>query len=159
MNEATDKLSRLHRSHAARGRCPSADALGRLAAGRTWPWQRAGIVAHLGECCDCADDYRALRAAAPGIARALTEVEQPRTSASTFLSGGALAAAMVGAVALGVVLIVDRPTSENAATETGLLFASQFEPGAGDQRSDAREDRLFGSDFGEPNAAERRRNG
>jgi hypothetical protein len=149
MNERSDNLSRLHRrSTTARG-CPSAEALGALAAGRAWPWQRRRLAAHLGGCRECADDYRALLVARPGLQAALDEagaVHGP--SGPAIRTGGALAAAAVGAAALGIALLADAPAPQ-PAPEPGVLFASQFEPRSGAERSAGGDDRLFGSDFGD----------
>lgn len=148
MDECSDNLSRLHRRSTSARSCPPAEALGALAAGRAWPWQRRRLAAHLGGCSDCADDYRALLVARPGLQAALDEagaVQGPNGPA--IRTGGALAVAAVGVVALGIALLADRPAPQ-PGPETGVLFASQFEPRPGAGRSAHGDDRLFGSDFG-----------
>jgi hypothetical protein len=149
-NEPTDNLSPLYRRSATRSACPSAERLAALAAGHAWPWQRRRVVAHLAGCADCADDFRALLLARPGLQSALADAgaESARVS-PTVRAGGALLAAAVGVLALGVVLFDGRSAP---APEPGVLFASQFEPRPGSESAASKDDQLFGSDFGDKHA-------
>lgn len=149
MSGRFDNLGRLHRRSAAGGDCPSGAALSTLAAGRAWPWQRRRLVRHLGGCADCADDYRALLIARPGLQQALAEAgDGAQGGAASILRGGALVAAAVGALALVTVLVVD-PDGTEPAQESSVLFASEFEPGPRADGEGPPDEALFRSDFGD----------
>ena len=136
------------------GDCPTAESLARLAAGRAWPWQRRRLTDHLGRCSACADDYRVLAAARDGLIGVL-EAHAGASShgAAAWLRPGLAAAALAGVVALGIAVLVetagpgpwsdaDRLASHDAAADHGRPPAPA-------------EDRVFKSDFGEPESAER----
>ena len=138
------------------GDCPSAEQLSALATGRLWPWQRRRLVAHLGRCSSCAADFQILARLRHSLESAL---EGPRSATSsrrpvpTFVSGLAGAAAFA-VMALGVVAWIDHsPNGPGATAETDVIFANRFEPAA--DAAERRDDTLFKSDFGGPNAEPR----
>lgn len=147
MNEFTEKLMSLHR-RATPGaeRCPAAERLARLAAGSVWPWQRSRLVRHLGECSDCADDYRTLLAARDGLS---AELGLDAGKAPASLASGVATAAALGLVVL-VAAVVFEPNGHQSAPrfETDTIFASNFGLAEAERRSDAATgDVLFRSDF------------
>lgn len=130
--------------------CPPADSLANLAAGRTWPWQRRRLVEHLAHCSDCADDYRVLTSARGGLVTALEgQAHSGDAVAAGWLRTGLIGAAALVVVALSVSVLVqtDAPTP---ASGHGVLFASEFERGPYTVQRQALPERLFTSDFGEP---------
>lgn len=148
MKDFQDRYSPMFRA-AARdpGHCPPAGSLAVLAAGRAWPWQRRRLVDHLSHCSDCADDYRVLTAARGGLVTALEDqVHAGEGFAAGWVRPGLAVAATMAVVALGVSVLVET----DAPTERGMLFASEFEPGPRSTPSNAQPERLFTSDFGEP---------
>jgi hypothetical protein len=149
MSERFENLGRLHRRSASGGDCPSGESLSALAAGRAWPWQRRRLVRHLGNCADCSDDYRALLVARPGLRQALAEAAAgTHRGVPAIVRGGALVGAAVGALALVTVLVVD-PSGTEPAQESGVLFASEFEPGPRADGERPPDEALFRSDFGD----------
>ncbi|MDT8449862.1 MAG: hypothetical protein RQ847_06775 [Wenzhouxiangellaceae bacterium] len=151
MNELRGKLMPLHRrATAAPESCPAAERLARLAAGSVWPWQRSRLVRHLGECSDCADDYRTLLAARDGLSAALG-LDAGKAPAS--LASGVATAAALGLVVLAAALVFE-PDGHRAApgfdthSDADTIFASNFGLTEGDGRPDsAPGDVLFRSDF------------
>ncbi|HMB39908.1 MAG TPA: hypothetical protein VKO85_12595 [Wenzhouxiangellaceae bacterium] len=125
--------------------CPPAEWLAALAAGRAWPWRRRHLAEHLSHCSHCADDYRVLTTARGGLVSALEgQGNAGQDVAAGWLRPGLVAAAALVVVALSVSVLV-QTGGPSAASDPGVLFATQFEPG---QRK-ADQDRLFTSDFGE----------
>jgi hypothetical protein len=147
MTNQPDRLKQLYRQRSAASTCPAPGSLSDLAAGRAWPWQRRRLVRHLADCSACADDYRTLLAARPGLSTALAGFEPERVGPAGWLRPSRALAAAVGALALGVVLVGQWDDDAAPAPQSGELFASEFEPAApaGDAAPSA--DRLFRSDF------------
>jgi hypothetical protein len=133
------------------GDCPPAESLADLAAGRTWPWQRRRLVEHLSHCSACSDDYRVLTTARGGLITALEEQGHAGEGLTAGrLRPGLVAAAALVVVALSVSVLVQTDAPAPLA-ENGVLFASEFERGPrAVERQPGQPDRLFTSDFGEP---------
>lgn len=130
--------------------CPPAESLADLAAGRTWPWRRRRLVEHLSHCSDCTDDYRVLTTARGGLHAALDGYAQPAEGLATrWMRPGLVAAAAMVVVALSVSVLLQTGGS-SPASDQGMLFASQFEPGPRQAQRQPEQERLFTSDFGEP---------
>ena len=130
--------------------CPSAESLADLAAGRTWPWQRRRLVEHLGDCSHCADDYRVLTTARGGVLAALENHGYSGEGlAIQWMRPALVATAAMGVAALGIAVVLQTGGS-NPASDHAVLFASQFEPSQRQAEHAPGHDRLFTSDFGEP---------
>lgn len=150
MKDFQDRYSPMFRDATRSGEhCPAADSLAELAAGRVWPWQRRKLVEHLSHCSDCAGDYHVLTAARSGLVTALEGQghDGPGIAAGWLRPGLAGAAALV-VVALSVAVLV-QTGGPSPASDQGVLFASQFEPGTPQAEPQPGQDRLFTSDFGE----------
>lgn len=130
--------------------CPPAGALSDLAAGRTWPWRRRGLVEHLSHCSACADDFRVLTNARGGLVTALeTHAHDSAGAAPAWLRPGLAAAALAVFTALGVTVLVETG-GPGPVAESGVIFASEFEPRHDRRRGhENTEEQLFTSDFGE----------
>ena len=154
MKDFQDRYSPMFRD-ATRGatddanRCPPADSLAALAAGRVWPWQRRKLVEHLSHCSDCADDYRVLTTARGGLVTALDKHGHAGEGlAAGWLRPGLAASAALVVVALSVSVLLQTDAPAPVA-ERGVLFASEFERGSRAAEHLPGQDRLFTSDFGE----------
>lgn len=155
MKDFQDRYSPMFRdatraaAHDDAGRCPPADSLADLAAGRAWPWQRRRLVEHLSHCSHCADDYRVLTTARGGLVTALEDQAHAGDGiAAGWLRPGLAAAAALVVVALSVSVMIQTDTPA-PLTEDGVLFASEFERSPGRGARQPGQDRLFVSDFGE----------
>jgi len=154
MNDQDRKLTQLYRQGAGTNNpdCPDSSMLARLADGRIWPWQRRRLVAHLGRCTACADDYQVVSRARAGLTDALAGFETPTTSLRPALIGLATA----GLVALAVVLVAppERPVFDHGmashsgsveradpSPEADVLFSSNFDHAPAESRA------LFRDDF------------
>lgn len=152
MKDFQDRYSPMFRDAMRDGvHCPPPESLADLAAGHVWPWRRRRLVEHLSHCSECADDYRVLSAARGGLITALEEQGHAREGlAAGRLRPGLMAAAALVVVALSVSVLVQTDAPAPLA-ENGVLFASEFERApSGVERTPDRQERLFTSDFGEP---------
>lgn len=150
MKDFQDRYSTMFRDSAStQSTCPPAESLADLAAGRAWPWRRRRLVEHLSNCSHCADDYRVLTTARDGLRMALDGQDRADQGlAARWLRPGLAATAALVVVALSVSVLV-QTGGPSPASDQGVLFASQFEPGPSQPDRQPAEDRLFTSDFGE----------
>jgi len=150
MKNFQDRYSPIFRDSACtEDACPPAESLADLAAGNVWPWRRRRLVEHLSHCSHCADDYRVLTTARHGLLMALEgQGHADQGVAVGWLRPGLVATAALVVVALSVSILV-QTGGPNPASDQGVLFASQFEPGSRHAERQPERDRLFTSDFGE----------
>lgn len=151
MKDFQDRYSPMFRV-ATRGeaQCPPAESIADLAAGRAWPWRRRRLVEHLSQCSDCADDYRTLTTARDGLVTALERHgHSGQGLAARWMRPGLAAAAALVVVALSVSVLV-QTADRSPVVDSGVLFASEFERAPHQDERQPGEERLFASDFGEP---------
>ncbi len=154
MDKVQRQWSRHYRqSHRSRPDCPDSRLVAALAARSVWPWQRRGLVEHLGRCSACADDFRGLLAAREGLRRALELAPVvPRSSLSVprlgLIAAGTAAAGLCLALVLAVWLQAPKPVS-SAGADRDTIFVSNFDPGAGARQAPVSnlDEVLFRSDF------------
>lgn len=152
MKDFQGRFSPMFRRAGTDQSCPSASGLADLAADRAWPWQRRRLVDHLSHCSECADDYQVLTIARDGLLLAMEDHAQSRGGIGLvgWMRSGMVSAAAIAVLALGLSVLV-HTGGPGPVDESGILFASEFEPQArrgGDSNSVP--ERLFSSDFGEP---------
>jgi len=154
MKDFQNRYSAIFRRAVGRpGTCPPADALASLAAGRAWPWRRRRLAGHLSRCSRCADDYRVLVAARGGLIGALeAQAGGASGQAPGWLRTGLAAGALAGITALGIAMLVETG-SPGPWSGPDTMAANGFESSAGQPPAGA-EDRVFNSDFGEPEPAD-----
>ena len=129
--------------------CPPAELLAQLAAGRVWPWQRRKLVEHFSHCSDCADDFRVLTTARGGLLTALEGKGHAGKGLTIAWLRPGLAAAALVAVTVSLSLLV-QTEGPGPIGGSGELFVSQFEPGTRQAQRQPEQDRLFISNFDEP---------
>lgn len=151
MKNFQDRYSPIFRDSACtEDACPPAESLADLAAGNAWPWRRRRLVEHLSHCSHCADDYRVLTTARDGLLMALEGQSQADQGlAARWLRTGMAVTAALVVVALSAAVLV-QTGGPSPVSDQGVLFASQFEPGTRQADRQPAPDRLFTSDFGEP---------
>ena len=156
MKDFQDRYSAIFRQATRTAdQCPPGNSLARLAAGRAWPWQRRRLADHLGRCSACADDYRVLLMARDGLTDALESGRETRGTVGlspVWLRSGFAAAAMAGVAAVGIAVLLETggpgPWNPSDTMAANGVESSSGEPGADD------DDRLFKSNFGEPEAVD-----
>lgn len=150
MKDFQDRYSLMFRDAAGGAEnCPRAGSLADLAAGRAWPWRRRRLIQHLSHCSDCVDDYRVLTMARDGLVTALERQAHAGEGpvAARWKRPGLAAAAVLAMVAISVSVLLESG-SRSPVSEPGAMFAGEPAPGRADLQPD--QDRLFNSDFGEP---------
>ena len=154
MNNSQDRYSAMFRRATRDGDdCPTAESLVSLAAGRAWPWERRRLTDHLGRCSACADDYRAVATARDGLIGVLeAHAGVSSRGAAAWLRSGVTAAALAGVAALGIAVLVET-AGPGLWSDADRLASHEAAAGHGRHRSQA-EDRLFKSNFGEPEAVD-----
>jgi len=158
MDDTTRQLSQLYRrTTRPQTRCPSSAQLATLAQGRSWPWQRRGLTAHLAECPHCTAEFRGLLAIRDGLHDALGIPRQHHQSRGGWITALGTAGACTALLALVLLLPQGQQSSAPGGSESDLLFASSFAPTPASKADDtlfrgdfdsAHSDTVFRSDFG-----------